>query len=130
MDERRIGRRIQLGGLTMELTEPAPARRRFRRPTGPAVHVVDVIDLSVSGALVEGPDTEGLTHGIVVRVRLAGCAGRGRIRRVVRDDGTGRARYGVEFVETDPALRRQIDDLVGRALHPEGDPRWHELRDG
>ncbi|HSL56270.1 MAG TPA: PilZ domain-containing protein [Acidimicrobiales bacterium] len=130
MDERRIGRRVQLGGLTMEVTVPAPARRRFRRPGGPTVHVMDVIDLSVSGALVEGPDTEGLGHGTVVPIRLEGREGLVRIRRVLRDEQAQRSRYGIEFIETDPELRLQIDTLIGRALHPDGEPRWHELHDG
>lgn len=129
MDERRIGRRVAVHGLTMEVVVPPPPKKRFGRAGEPRVVVVDVIDVSVSGALIAVAEPEALRVGAVVPVRLHGHEGVVRVRRSCEADRPGRARFGVEFLDAEPELREELDEIIGAVLHPDGDPRWHELHD-
>lgn len=129
MDEHRIGRRVAAHGLTMEVVVPPPPKKRFARAAEPRVVVVDVVDVSVSGALIAVPEPEALQVGAVVSVRLHGHEGVVRIRRSFEAEGPGRARFGVEFVDAEPELRRELDEIIGATLHPDREPRWHELHD-
>jgi len=128
MGDARIGQRVEPAGLTMELLGPPP-RRLLWRIGKPVTHVVDVIDLSVTGALVRGRRWDGFDVGAVLHMRIDGHHGSARILRIDDDDRAGHVRYGLEIVGVDPKLWEDFSNIVGHELHPEGDPTWHERHD-
>jgi hypothetical protein len=129
MDERRIGRRVEVHDLTMELVAPPPPKKRFGKARPPETLEVEVLDLSVSGALVSAPEVDTVGVGAVVPVRLHGHRGTVAVRRVGTDDRPGRVRLGVEFLEAQPELKAELDRIIGAILHPDREPRWHQLHD-
>jgi hypothetical protein len=114
----------------MEITGPPP-RRLLWRIGAPRVHVVEVLDVSVTGALVRGERWDGFEVGAVLPIRLHTHRGRARVVRR-EPEGAGRkapVRYALELVDVDPKLWAEFSSIVGQELHPEGDPAWHERHD-
>lgn len=129
-DDARIGHRVEPHDLTMQIVG-RPPRRLLWHIGKPQVHEVQVIDVSVTGALVRGQRWDGFEVGAVLPIRLHGHRGRARIRRR-EPEGTGRrapVRYALELIDVDPQLWAEFSSIVGHELHPEGDPAWHERHD-
>ncbi len=92
----------------MEWGVPEPTRRRRRASPETAW----LVDLSVTGASIEAPRSDNLRVGHRIRVALDGHPGTVVIRRIAPTSSEWTLRYGVEFVELEPALA----DLLRRIL--------------
>jgi hypothetical protein len=119
--ERRIGRRLPVEPVPVTWVLDPVGRGRRRRPTEADGAVVD---LSVSGAGVEGPP--GFAIGAIVSLRFGNGLSAVRIRRAEPTDRPGRIRYGVQFVELAAGLRSLVEDLIGDGRPSE--TSWHTAR--
>jgi hypothetical protein len=125
--ERRIGaRRPVIGrlGWLAPFTRSWLARRREREL--PAVAVVE--DVSLTGAKLVVPRTQGLVVGATAGVEAEGNQGVVEIRWLQDCDDPGRARVGVEFRSLSPELQRRINDLMAEDRKESVDWRWEIAR--
>jgi hypothetical protein len=77
-----------------------------------------ILEVSVTGAEVEGPSDPVLPIGAMVTVRVRGEDSTVTVRRSSASDRAGTRRYGVEFKALGPALREQISSTLGRGTPP------------
>ena len=104
----RVGERYRAVGF--ELTWSPPVRTLFGVRSRPVV--TEVIDLSVSGALLVAPPNPLLMNGTTVEIAHGRLRGRVKIRHI-HAATSGRVHYGVLFVELEPALQDAIFERVG-----------------
>jgi hypothetical protein len=116
--ERRVGRRVEVPHLRGRWTFRKP--RKLRPPATLAAEA-RVVDLSVTGALLEAPTSAYVVPDVVVGIEFMGHRGRAVVRHV-RTGDRGETLYGVEFLYLEPRLR----ELVYRAVTKEDLRRdWH-----
>ncbi len=114
--DRRIGERIQIEpieiGWIVSGTRSSGLLRR--RSNGPVEEPGRVVDISVTGAGIEGPDHPDLVPRSKASVAFEGGVSVVRIRRKVATGTPGVAFYGVELEELDPALREAFYSALGK----------------
>ena len=113
---RRIGRRLPSPGLTV--TWRVPRRSRWR--TRVVEEIVDIANVSASGAAIVAPTAADLRCDQVLELDCDGLAASARIRRIVPGSDPGLSYYGVQFVDPSPEV---VDLLLSRA----GLPRAEDL---
>jgi hypothetical protein len=113
---RRIGRRLPSPGLTVTWR----VRRRTRWRTRVVEEVVDVANVSASGAALVAPTAADLRCDQVLELECDGLPASARIRRIVPGSEPGVSYYGVQFVDPSPEV---VDLLLARA----GLPRAEDL---
>ena len=110
--ERRIGRRIDVRPtIRVGVGEPGPAG---------ALASATRVDVSVTGAALEGSDSLPLRPGDPARMDIEGRVSTVRVARSSATDEPGVVRYGVEFTTLHPEVRELVHQLVG-----EGRPGEH-----
>jgi hypothetical protein len=125
--ERRVGTRRTVAGRLGWLppfTRSWLARRREKDL--PAFAVVE--DLSLSGARLVVPRTQGLVVGASAGVEADGHQGVVQVRWMQDCDDPGRARVGVEFVSLSPRLEQRVHDLMAEDRKETVDWRWEIAR--
>jgi hypothetical protein len=125
--ERRLGnRREAVGriGWRPPFTPSWFARRRERNQS----HIALVEDVSVTGAKLVVPRTEGVAVGAVAVVEADGHEGTVEIRWINDHDDTTLVRVGVEFRDLSHALQQRIHDLVAEDRKEDVDWRWEIAR--
>jgi hypothetical protein len=104
----RIGRRVRLTPMPIRLTWSAAGRWRRR------TIAVDgyLIEVSVTGAQLLGPEKPALAPGTVVRVAAGmGVDASARVTRALVIEGY--VLYGVEVVRSSSAYRAMVDARIG-----------------
>jgi hypothetical protein len=125
--ERRIvARRAVIGRLGW--LAPFSRSRRARRRERELPPVAMVEDLSLTGARLVVPRTEGLVVGAHAGVEADGHRGLVEVRWLQDHDDPDRARAGVEFVSLSPALQQRIADLLAEDRRETVDWRWEIAR--
>jgi hypothetical protein len=111
--ERRIGRRIDVRPtIPVDVGGPDPRTVSGLRAT--------MVDVSVTGAGLEGPESLALRPGDTARFDIEGRVSAVRVARASTTDQPGVVHYGVEFTTLHPDVRELVNDLVG-----EGRPGEH-----
>jgi len=87
-----------------------------------------VIDLSMTGALVRAKRHRDLTAGSDVALQLEGVRGHVVIRHVRDTDDPAIALYGVEFVNPGSRLRSLVHERVAGSTPADLEWRWHSGR--
>ncbi|MFM7068620.1 MAG: PilZ domain-containing protein [Actinomycetes bacterium] len=125
--ERRIGHRKPVVGLRCrwDLTGVGQKKRLLRRP---AEQYGDVLELSVSGALIAAPASDLLVPGTVVSIDVEGQHGGVAIRNVRPAAVDGHHHYGVEFLQLDAGLRAQINEFIASDRPGHLEAVWHKSR--
>lgn len=109
--ERRIGGRYQVSLIHLTWRPELPPKW-FRRSTKP--QRATIVDLSVTGALIQAPANEEIHRGTMVNITFGGAhQGRVQVQRVKATPDPNVAYYGVRFVSLDATVRQLIDDTVG-----------------
>ena len=121
---RRIGRRVATTGLWFDWHPTVPKRRRRRRG-GPDEHRAQVVNLSLTGAMMVVWNAAELTPGALVEIGFEGAKGQCRVRRIAARD-QGATAYGVQFTHLDADLRTLIENKVDQDEVLED--RWHRAR--
>ena len=93
----RLARRHAAGSLVVSMIVSEPDRRM--RSTQPIALAVDVKDLSIMGAQLEGPALGHITPGTIVEISVGSHRGAAEIRHSRPSDIPGRAVYGVHFLD-------------------------------
>lgn len=110
-NDRRIGHRSLQPPIRIGWRVEDPAKKRRRRRDSDQTGWI--LELSVTGALVEAPRADDLYVGHRIRIRLGEHTGTVVIRRAVPSSVEDMARYGVEFQALEPemadALRAQLE---------------------
>jgi hypothetical protein len=114
--ERRIGQRVAT--VPLPASVPAPDERGHR-PAEPQWSG-RVVDLSVTGAGLEGPDRPGLPLGASLLLTIDGRDSVVKVTRVARTDTPGTVHYGVEFSRMDPELKGRVYRTLGIGRPGEG----------
>jgi hypothetical protein len=122
---RRIGRRVAATGLWFDWYPVTPQRRRRLRRCGPVENRAQVVNLSVTGAMMVVWNAMELTPGALVDIGLDGATGQCRIRRIAARD-QGAIAYGVQFTYLDAELLSVVENHVDR--DPTLEDRWHHAR--
>lgn len=114
--DRRIGERIAIEPIDVAwVVSPTRSTGLFRRRSAePVEEPGRVVDISVTGAGIEGPDHPDLVPRSTATVTFAGGGSVVRIRRKVATGRPGVAFYGVELEELDPALREAFYAALGK----------------
>lgn len=116
--ERRIGRRIEVRPtIPLRLGEPPTSSGSV------PVWAATMVDVSVTGAGLEGDDSLPLRPGESVCLDIEGRLSMVRVARTEATDRPGVRRVGVEFTHLNPEVRDLVDQLVG-----EGRPGEHAWR--
>lgn len=111
--DRRIGRRVPIEPIDVTWLLTVQESGRFgRRRHGVREVPGRIVDVSVTGAAIEGPSESGPRVGAEVKIRACGGDSVVKVRRSQPGDRPGRCRYGVEFV----ALHRGLADQVSSIL--------------
>jgi hypothetical protein len=121
---RRIGQRLPSPGLTV--TWRVPRRTRWR--TRVVEEVVDVANVSATGAAIVAPTAADLRRDQVLELDCEGLAASARIRRIVPGSRPGVSYYGVQFVDPSPEV---VDLLLSRAGLPRAEDleaQWNRAR--
>ncbi len=109
---RRLGERKRTPGLVqVELGEPEVVGR-FRKHLVPTTG--RLLDISVTGALIEAPTTDRLRVGAKVRLVLDGMEGIVVVRQIRPTALEGVANYGVAFFELPHEMTQRVHEIVGR----------------
>lgn len=98
--------------LGLHLTWRPPTRRWLWIRPRPAA--AEVIDLSVSGALLLAPTNPEVRTGSVVELSCDGARGRVQVRHVHQSLDPEQHYYGVLFLQLQPELRQRLFDLVAK----------------
>jgi hypothetical protein len=126
-EERRIvTRRAATGRMSWRPPFTRSWRARRREKHLDAVAVVE--EVSLTGARLIVPRTDGLQVGAIAGVEADGYEGTVEIRWIEDHDDADRARVGVEFCELSPELRQRVDDLLGEERRESVDWRWEIAR--
>jgi hypothetical protein len=125
-DRRIVTRRAATGRMSWlpPFTRSWRARRREKHLDATAI----VEEVSLTGARLVIPLTDGLTVGAVAGVEADGHVGTVEIRWIEGHDDPERARVGVEFCELSPELRERVHDLMGEDRKEAVDWRWEIAR--
>jgi len=103
---------------------PAPrpdgGRRRRRGQAG------RLLDLSVTGVLVEAPAAKDLAVGSVLHMELDDHVGRVRIRRIAQSPTRGQALYGVELADVGSDLTSHIHTTLTSVIGYRTGSRLHD----
>ncbi len=122
--ERRIGQRSDHDGISIRWWPPrgpGSTRRLFGPRRGQAAALVDV---SVTGLLVEAPANDHLKVGDTVTVTVDDVTGPVTIRRVVGERGDPTWRYGVELLDLTSELTTHIHAKLSERAHVSA-TQWH-----
>ncbi len=114
--DRRIGERIPIEAIDIAwmVSASRPSGLLRRRATGPVEEPGRVLDVSVTGAGIEGPDHPDLVPRSKASLAFEGGVSVVRIRRKVLTDTPGVAFYGVELEDLDEALREAFHSALGK----------------
>lgn len=127
--EKRLGRRVELApedvGWRVPPARRGPAKRRLA-PFSRKPQVGCLLDLSVSGLLVEAPEARDLGVGSIVHLRVDEVTGPVRVRRI-EPVGPGRCRYGLELCPEARALTTHLHARLSRLATTRADD-WHGER--
>jgi hypothetical protein len=120
---RRIGERVSIAPVSVSWLLPVIKRHRFGRRRG-GIERFDgrIIDVSITGAAVEGPEHPSLSVGALVVLDAVGVRASVRIRRCQERAPERPCVYGVEFVELDRYFRMFLQERL-RTGRP-GEERW------
>jgi hypothetical protein len=111
--------------ISWRVPEKGKKKRWKSASAGEAAWIVDV---SVTGAAIEAPRSDDLFLGQRVRIALGEHHGVVVIRRAVPSTVERMARYGVEFVDLEPALADELRELLEED-RPEGlEALWQRSR--
>jgi hypothetical protein len=80
--------------------------------TRPKKAAAEIVDLSVSGALLQGPANGKVHPGTLAELELEGAVGVVEVRHVKATDDPDSFHYGVQFLRMEPKLRQRVYDLV------------------
>jgi hypothetical protein len=119
--ERRIGKRLPIRPLEVNWVLP-PGQGR-RHDDGSAVAGL-IVNVSVTGAAINGPDELGLTPGSTALIRFEGHDSQVTVSRTEPSSHAGVTRYGVEFTSLHPTLKKRVYEILGS-----GRPAEHEWKD-
>jgi hypothetical protein len=125
-DRRIVGRRPATGRMSWRppFTRSWRARRRERRLDAIAL----VEEVSLTGARLVVPRTDGLEVGAIAGVEADGFEGKVEIRWIEGHDDPSRARIGVEYRELSPELEDRVHELLGEERKEAVDWRWEIAR--
>ncbi len=113
--ERRIGTRVHVEPIDVVLRFRSASARLFGLRSPKVVErSARIVEVSVSGALVEGPDEPELQPGTDIAIRVDGHDSAAKVRRRVPGRRPGVVGYGVEFLRLDDGLQRTLHDLLDR----------------
>ncbi len=121
--ENRLGQRIGIEPLEVGWRAPArggPLSRLLRRRHTPAL----LLDLSVTGLLVDAPADERLRVGSIVGFQIDGVEGLVRVRRIEAPPDTSTWRYGVELTVTRSELNAYIHEMLSLVASASS-TEWH-----
>ena len=122
--DRRIGERIVIEPIEVAwlLVEEQPQGRLRRKKPGVTSHPGRVVDVSVTGAAIDGPSHPDLRRGAKATVAFGHGRSQVWIRRKVPTERPDVVRYGVEYEYLDDDLRDAIFAAVGRGRP--GEKAW------
>ncbi|MCD9622934.1 PilZ domain-containing protein [Rhabdothermincola salaria] len=113
--ERRIGRRIDVRPeIPVAVGGPDGASPPER---------ATMVDVSVTGAGLEGPESLSMSPGTAARLDIEGRVSAVRVARATATDQPGVIHYGVEFTTLHPDVRELVNDLVGEGRP--GENAWY-----
>jgi hypothetical protein len=125
--ERRIvSRRAVIGRLGWLAPFTRSWRARRREKELPAVAMVE--DLSLTGARLVVPRTEGVAVGAFAGIEADGHSGSVEIRWVQDHDDPSRVLVGVEFRTLSHELEKRVHDLLAEDRKETVDWRWEIAR--
>ena len=113
--ERRIGRRIDVRPEIPVVVGGADASSSAERAT--------MVDVSVTGAGLEGPESLPLSPGSTAQLDIEGRVSAVRVARASTTEEPGVVHYGVEFTTLHPDVRELVNDLVGEGRP--GENAWY-----
>ena len=118
---RRLGARIDVHAVDATLVVYLrPARGVFRAArTRVAEIMVRVVDLSLSGARIEGPGRPIIAPGSIVLLRVNGTESQVRVARVEPHRDGRACSYGLEFGHLDEEFERQVHATFDDQFDPE-----------
>jgi hypothetical protein len=113
--ERRIGERVAVDPIAVRWVVVADRAGRFGRRRNETVeHPGRILDVSVTGAAIEGPSALSALVGKEVSLLTEEGESVVRVRRVADTSDPARHVYGVMFVQLHEELQARIDALLGR----------------
>jgi hypothetical protein len=115
----RLSPRYRVADLRLHWSPPTRSILGVRPRRVPA----EVIDLSVSGALLLAPRNPKVRRGANVAIDHGGAHGLVKVRHTTDTTVPELQCYGVLFVALDPVLERLVFDRVGRSRGEDGDRR-------
>lgn len=121
---RRLAPRQPVPELAAELLYDE--QRSFGRRPRPARVACRILDLSVEGALVAGPERRELAAGATVRLEHRGLAV-AEIRHRAASETPGTLLYGLRFLSTDPQFHAMVNAHLGRDRQ-HADAAWLSAR--
>jgi hypothetical protein len=106
---RRLGHRVP---TPWQWTAVLPSTGLIRRK--PIRVLMTVVDVSVVGARLRGPQLPGVVVGSVIKLEYVQASGTAIVRRIVAVAGRAELDYGVEFM----ALHQLLQDRVSAQVDP------------
>lgn len=119
--ERRIGKRLPIRPLEVSwLLPPGHGRHHDREQVVTGL----IVNVSVTGAAVNGPNDLALAPGSTAVIRFEGQDSHVTVCRTEPSSHPDVTRFGVEFTSLHPALKKRIYEILGS-----GRPAEHEWKD-
>lgn len=111
--DRRVGERRAAAPWEVLFSAQLTVRAGMLRSRTETVRViVRLLDVSVSGASIEVPTIDGLAEGQRAELAFAEDRAAVVVRRSQPGAAQGMTRYGLQFVDLEPAVRRRLFELV------------------
>ncbi len=89
-----------------------PSRRKLSRAVGPVE--VRLVDISIAGALLEGPFNDRLVEGSRLRIEFGTADGIAEIRNARPSEHKGMSYYGVSYFRMSDEMRDLVHGVVGK----------------
>ena len=125
--DRRLGARREAVGR-IGWRPPSMSSWLSRRRERHQSRIALVEDVSVTGARLVVPNTEGVVVGAVAGVEAEGHEGKVEVRWVGGHDDPALIRVGVEFRQLSSELQARINDLIAEDRRETVDWRWEIAR--
>ncbi len=126
--ERRIGRRKPAEDLAVTwcVRPEDSGPNGHERVNGVVERPGRVVDVSVTGAAIDGPIDLPVRPGSQAKLRFRGTESLVTVCRYQATDQADTARYGVEFVSVDPALKDRVYRTIAEGRPDEA--QWYLAR--
>ena len=124
--ERRVGRRIEVDPVPVRWRVVAKdLKGRRRRAANRKAQLATLLEMSMSGLLIEAPASDDLTVGRIVGVEIDDVVGRVKIRRIDARAGSPTWRYGVEMIDATSPFTAYVQGALAGIANASAE-RWRD----